>query len=91
LRINTDLCKGCALCVKACKRALLQMADLNGGGGGGGREVARMTSPDACTGCRQCSDICPEAAIEMESVDSPANAEPAGRKAGTAAHTVPAS
>ena len=56
LELNSDECKGCALCVGACPPKALQMTDqLNRFGY---RPVAYQGH--GCTGCGICFLVCPE-------------------------------
>ena len=62
VRILTDYCKSCGLCVAACARGGLRISDeLNAKGY---RVVAFVESVE-CTGCCNCAVMCPEAAIEI--------------------------
>lgn len=64
--IDKERCKGCELCVSACSRDVLKIADkLNLKG----YHFARIQEPEACTGCQQCAQMCPDAAIEIEQED----------------------
>ncbi|MBK7143285.1 MAG: 4Fe-4S binding protein [bacterium] len=60
--IDTNHCKGCELCVKACPQKILSMS----------REItlrgyfhAQMHDPSRCIGCRICAITCPDAAISV--------------------------
>jgi len=62
IRILTEYCKGCELCVAVCPKACLEMSeeltDL-------GVRPARMKDGAECTGCTLCYQVCPDAAIEV--------------------------
>jgi len=62
--INEDRCKGCALCVDACKKNCLAMAKekLNGGG----YHPCELIDEAACISCAMCAIMCPDAAIKVE-------------------------
>lgn len=57
LELNQERCKGCELCVEACRREVLTM----------GEQINRLgyrsvvsERPELCTGCRACALVCPE-------------------------------
>ena len=60
---NTDLCKGCGLCVTACPKKIVQLADtLNKRG----YHPAQVTEQDKCIGCAFCATMCPDCVIKVE-------------------------
>ena len=60
----TDLCKGCGLCVTACPKKIVRLAEdvLNAKG----YHPATVTDPDACIGCAFCATMCPDCVITVE-------------------------
>lgn len=64
LTFNSDLCKGCGLCVEACPKGLLRIdtASLNFKG----YNPAVITDQDSCTGCAICARMCPDCVIKVE-------------------------
>lgn len=54
MKVNPDKCRGCKLCVRACKVRAIEM--VNG--------VAHIG--DKCVGCRVCVTVCPFEAIEAD-------------------------
>ena len=61
IRVATELCKGCELCVQACPQNSMAMSSqINKKGY---RYV--MLVQDNCTGCLNCALVCPEAAITV--------------------------
>ena len=64
LTFNSDLCKGCGLCVEACPKGLLSidMTSLNFKG----YNPAVINDQDACTGCAICARMCPDCVIKVE-------------------------
>ena len=62
--INEERCKGCALCVRACPKKILELAKtrLNAKG----YHPAEITHEDKCTSCASCARTCPDAVIRVE-------------------------
>lgn len=61
---ETDLCKGCGLCVGACPKHLIEIASdrLNKKG----HSPAQITDQEACVGCAFCATMCPDCVITVE-------------------------
>ena len=59
-----DECKGCGLCVHACPKKILEMAQdrINKKG----YNPAQITDQDACIGCAMCATRCPDVVITVE-------------------------
>ena len=64
LNIDVAACKGCALCVEVCPKAILIMdtSTVNAKG----YSPAMCIDASACTACAVCAIICPDSAIEVE-------------------------
>ena len=62
VQINEIICKGCSLCVLACPKQALSMAErLNPRG----YHPVELSEPDMCTGCALCAVACPDAALTV--------------------------
>ena len=64
LTFNTDLCKGCGLCVNACPKGCLTI-DTNQINKKG-YSPAVMVEEEKCIGCAFCATICPDCIITVE-------------------------
>jgi 2-oxoglutarate ferredoxin oxidoreductase subunit delta len=63
VKINSEKCKGCMLCIKACPQKAIQPS---GKVNKKGQEYVSMAYPERCTGCGLCFIMCPDCAIEIE-------------------------
>lgn len=62
--VNEALCKGCGLCIDACPKGLLELAEDRFTPRGYHPVILR--DPEAaCTGCELCATLCPEAALTV--------------------------
>ncbi len=62
IEINAALCKGCYLCIEACRKKHIEIDDrLNV------QDVlpVRVIPGTECTACPRCAMVCPESAIEV--------------------------
>ena len=59
-----ERCKGCELCVGACPKNIIKIAEdrLNAKG----FRPAEITDQEKCIGCAFCAMICPDCAIEVK-------------------------
>ena len=64
LTFETDLCKGCGLCVNACPKGCLTIASdkINKKG----YSPAVMADEEKCIGCAFCATMCPDCIITVE-------------------------
>lgn len=61
--VNTDRCKGCALCVAACPKDVIALAckKVNVHG----YPFVEVMNPDDCIGCASCGIVCPDGCITV--------------------------
>ena len=61
---NEDICKGCGLCVNACPKHILAIANdkINKKG----HNPAVITDQEKCIGCAFCATMCPDCVIKVE-------------------------
>ncbi len=61
---NSDLCKGCGLCVTACPKSIIRMsADVINAKG---HHPAEITDQSQCIACAFCATMCPDCVITVE-------------------------
>lgn len=62
--INSERCKGCALCASVCpKKIIVTDSDVLNDKG---YNPAKVTDMDKCIGCAFCATICPDCVIVVE-------------------------
>lgn len=61
---SEDLCKGCGLCVTACPKGIVKLAEtrLNVKG----HHPAEITDGASCIACAFCATMCPDCVITVE-------------------------
>lgn len=60
--VNTNRCKGCALCVAACPKhviALAKKVNING------YPFVEVVNQEECIGCASCGIVCPDGCITV--------------------------
>ena len=62
IEVNDKLCKGCALCVKACPKQCIVISENFSKTG---YYPAKMSKPEDCTGCTMCYIVCPDLAVTV--------------------------
>ena len=64
IRIAEEQCKGCGLCVAACPKGLLAIAEekINQKG----HSPVGIKDAASCTGCACCATMCPDCVITVE-------------------------
>lgn len=60
--IDTEKCKGCTLCIRACPKKLILMSDKFNKKG---THPAEFFGEKDCTGCGFCFLVCPDVVIEV--------------------------
>ncbi len=60
--VNTDRCKGCALCVEACPKTVISLAKKVNVHG---YPYVEAVNPDDCIGCASCAIVCPDGCITV--------------------------
>ncbi|MDD6095177.1 MAG: 4Fe-4S binding protein [Clostridia bacterium] len=61
---NTDICKGCGLCVSACPKGIIRIATdkINKKG----YSPAEIADGEKCIACAFCATMCPDCVITVE-------------------------
>ena len=62
IKIKSDRCKGCYLCVRACPAAVLQAGDT---ATSAGVYPVKIANEDKCIACGCCYAMCPDVCIEV--------------------------
>ena len=61
--VDTERCKGCALCVEACPYDVIALAQQKVNVHG--YRYVEAVVPDACVGCTSCAIVCPDGCITV--------------------------
>jgi 2-oxoglutarate ferredoxin oxidoreductase subunit delta len=62
IEVETELCKGCGVCVVSCPSETIAMSkQVNGKG----YNYMYMAHPEKCTGCVNCAVVCPDTVITV--------------------------
>jgi 2-oxoglutarate ferredoxin oxidoreductase subunit delta len=65
IKINSELCKGCYLCISVCPKQVISVSEtLNHQGYYPSKSTDSSDDPK-CTGCAMCATMCPDVAIEV--------------------------
>ncbi|MCD7971098.1 MAG: 4Fe-4S binding protein [Candidatus Azobacteroides sp.] len=59
IKINKELCTGCGICTRKCRRNVLQLVCSEG------KISAWCARPSQCSGCGKCVLVCTERAISL--------------------------
>ncbi len=74
VKIGSEKCKGCGLCVYSCKQGVLEMSkarDTNKEG----HNYAKVVNEKDCVSCADCAIVCADGCIEIyrENIKNPLN------------------
>ncbi len=61
--VDTDRCKGCGLCIVACPKQVISMAERKVNVHG--YPYVCAAQPDDCIGCAACGIVCPDGCITV--------------------------
>jgi 2-oxoglutarate ferredoxin oxidoreductase subunit delta len=61
IEINSELCKGCGICVAFCQKKVLELDE---------RDKAVAVRPEECNACTLCELRCPDMALEIKKIES---------------------
>ncbi|MBR6978776.1 MAG: 4Fe-4S binding protein [Prevotella sp.] len=61
--VNTNRCKGCALCIEACNKGVIALADKKVNVSG--YPYIEAVNPENCIGCAACAIVCPDGCITV--------------------------
>ena len=61
--VNTDRCKGCQLCIVACPKDVIALAQKKANVHG--YPYTESARPDDCIGCAACATVCPDGCITV--------------------------
>ena len=61
--VDTDRCKGCQLCIVACTKDVIDLAQKKVNVHG--YPYVEAADPDKCIGCTACAVVCPDGCITV--------------------------
>lgn len=61
--IDVNRCKGCCLCIEACPKKILRLAERKVNVKG--YPYVEQFDEDECTGCASCGIVCPDSCISV--------------------------
>lgn len=64
--IDSEICKGCEICVDMCPYKVLEMTNIIGAYG---VPIPQAVREEKCTGCDVCVIFCPDMAITVKKVE----------------------
>lgn len=62
VKVLSNYCKSCGLCVEICPKGILKIGDKTNPKG---YYTVVVTDQEKCTGCTLCGIVCPDVAIEI--------------------------
>jgi 2-oxoglutarate ferredoxin oxidoreductase subunit delta len=64
---NSELCKGCGLCISVCPVSIVKLSDSSINFKG--YHIAFIDDMEKCVGCTNCALMCPDSVITIERMD----------------------
>lgn len=64
ISINSERCKGCALCASVCPKKIIEIQKTKHNSKG--YYTAECTDNEKCISCAMCAMMCPDCAIKVE-------------------------
>ena len=64
IEIDVDKCKGCELCITACKYGVIALSSPGKTNVQGRRHLVAV-QPDQCIGCAMCALMCPDSVLTV--------------------------
>ena len=61
--VDTERCKGCALCIEACPQDVIALSQKRVNVHG--YRYVEAVNADACVGCTSCAIVCPDGCITV--------------------------
>ena len=65
IKLKTEKCKGCSLCVNACPKSVLSINKHKDSLNKAGHYVVCVGNAEECVGCLSCALICPDGVISI--------------------------
>ena len=62
IEIDSELCKGCRLCIPECSKNVIEIGDQFNRKGW---QFAVPARNEDCIGCKRCVTVCPDVAIKL--------------------------
>lgn len=63
ITIDSKWCKGCGLCVRACKKGVLEIGTERSNGG---YLMPYAKTTEQCIACHMCERMCPDVCIDVQ-------------------------
>lgn len=64
IAVDIDKCKGCELCITACRHGVIALGPVERTNAQGYRYL-EVVHPESCTGCAMCAQMCPDGALTV--------------------------
>lgn len=72
ITIDSEICKGCYLCIHSCPKNVINISK-NANSGGIYPAVYSPTTKNTCIACGSCFQVCPDMAIEVYEAEGDEN------------------